>query len=718
MTDTTTEPTVDSPLIQAALAALHAGTTVILSEQALLVEERNTWQPESWLLQRCGETLADAGLGSEALTIANQLVARRPLARLQTLYRLAHQLAEKPALGPLIQHELQQWHHRFSQAHTTEGNEIERLLLVATSAALAGEIALAASCLERIDNVAKGWQRVVARPELRDQLALTIVHIGPHPLTNDLIHVAIRRFDDAGAQLLLAITTLLQAEIAHQTPRQPDTPQMEKTESAATKADRMMRNCLDTLQLSTLVSLQSRRVAAMIFGQAGDVDEVLTQLATIESVQNAQRETGYTSAKEESILVRQVKRTSANSDVDFLVYTLRNAVDVMPLHKVRREERIALADQLALLGTRSDGWTAASAIATLVELGALHYAIQVVEHIAPQDPSRSEGLLMLVRGLMKLGEEEMAADQARQALDWAASLEVRNPARALTWGLAEIYLQYHQPTIALQLLDRWREPVGWRARLRNFWGEQIDDDGLRNRRLHLHALLQVECNQHKSRPGNHTSNNEIADSHIADEHISRDYIDEEMTAQINGPLQSSKRAEAKKDMANAQQVPEPKQEIPPLLRSLQRAAPRLLEGESLVNFYIDGLLQPLLQSNRQEDAWGVLPDLRRALLKTSGSKHASRVAEVATLLAEEISHSGKGHPERSGAEDSDNSNKKARHIIDAFLRDLWRESAERGLWQVVHSIEGALPLILALEGPGGVLAVAQSLHGKTGQETV
>lgn len=673
----TTAPLTDSPLLQSAFAALQAGGTVVLDEQALLVEERNSWQPHSWLIQRCWETLADGGFGPEALAVANQLIARRPLARLQATYRLARQLPEKPALLPLVQHELQQWQYRLFHTHPQEANDIERLLLVATSAALANEIALAASCLERLDNIPKGWQRVVARTELREQLALAIVHIGPHPLTNDLINIAIRRFDDAGAQLLFAVTSLLQTEGA----RLQQSPTDSNPSLTIARHERMLRHCLDTLRLSTLVTLQSRRVAAMIFGQAGEIDEVLTQVATIESVQNAQRETGYATPSEDTTLLRQVKRVSANSDVDFLVYTLRNAIDVMPLRQLRREERIALADQLALLGVRSDGWTAASATGVLVELGALHYAMRVVEHIPPHDPSRSEALIMLVRNLLTLGEDELAAEQAQRALDWAESLEMRNPERALTWGLAELYLQHHRPTVALQLLERWREPTGWRQRLQKLWGEAIDDDGLRNRRLRLHALLQLA--QIPATTSSSVDGTEAAT---------------EMT-EVRQPARTI--AATKKNATPALTLPNPAQEIPTLLRTLRRAAPRLLEGEALVHFYVDGLFQPLLQANHQEEAWELLPDIRHSLLSSSGNKHAARVGEVATLLQKELQPgvADKHHAPPSG---------KIRSIIDAFLRDLWRESAQRGLWQVVHSIEGALPLLLMIEGPGGLLAIAQA----------
>jgi hypothetical protein len=696
------ELAVESPLVSAAVAALRTAATVVLDEQALLVEERNIWQPESWLLQRCWETLANAATGSEALAVAARLADRQPLAPLQALYRLARQLRQRPALGPLLEHHLQQWRYRLFHTHPEEAKSIERLLLVATSAALTGDSTLAAACLERLDNVAKGWERVVARPELRDQLALCLVHIGPHPLVNDLINIAIRRFDDAGAQLLYAITTLLSAELAALHGAQPahaaaDAAALANTDQASEqiKAARLLRHCLDTLRLSTLVSLQSRRVAAMIFAQTGEIDEVLTQVATIERVQSAQRSTGYAPQKDDPTVLRQVKRSSANSDVDFLVYTLRNAIEAMPLRRLRREERIALADQLARLGIQSDGWTAASAAGTLVELGALRYAVEVVEHVSPHDPARSEGLLMLVRSLMALGENTMAAEQAQRALDWAESLTVRNPERALTWGLAEIYLHYQQPQIALQLLARWREPTGWRQQLRQLkgrlWSETINDDELRNRRLRLHALLQLTAQQ----------------------------VSGDGTITAATRLSSADTGFTTATGVASEEI-DPAKEIPPLLRSLRRAAPRLLDGEALLHFYMDGLLRPLLHTGHEQQAWALLPDLRTALLTTSGNKHAVRVHDLTQLLltqlrltqslADELPPRGAGPSDRAevpvqvrAAHDE------VRGVVEGFLRDLWRDSATRGTWQVVHSLEGALPLLLTLEGPAALVALAQAV---------
>lgn len=704
-----------SPLIAEAVAALQAAAKVQLSEEALLVEERNTWQPESWLIQRCWQTLADAGNGNEALELAGLVADRHPNAPVQALSRLAGQLQTRPALGPLLQHELQRWHYRLFHTHPEEANQIERLLLVAVSAALTDDMRLAAACLERLDNLPKGWERVVARPDLRDQLALCVVHIGPHPLVNDLINIAIRRFDDAGALFLYAVTTLLveclEAAGASAKTVSSATPADELT---ITKWQRLLNHSLDTVRNATLVSMQSRRVAAMIMGQAGEVDEVLVQVETIERVQTAQRETGYTVEKEDPTVLRQVKRTNANRDVDFLVYTLRNAVDAMPRRHLSREDRITLADKLALLGIQSDGWTAAGAAATLVELGALRYAVEVIDHVSPQDPSRSEGLLMLVRSLMAVGEPALAAEQAKRALDWAASMPVRNPERALTWGLAELYLQYQQPKIALQLLARWREPTGWRESLRKLWRESLDDDGLRNSRLRLQALLQL--NLGSTEPNSHEQRS--PEQRSPEQQIPRQPADPEGRQLATDPSTLLLGRSSSGDGSATPSIPatdaELKKEIRNLLRTLRRAAPQLLDGEALIHFYVDGLLRPLLEAGYYQEAWTLLPDLNQALCALSGNKQTIRVQEVTecfrTLLHERRRREMAGETGGDGTDAGALDLTTLRATVEGFLRDLWRASVARGLWQVVHTIEGALPLLLDLDGAPAIVTIAQTAN--------
>jgi len=634
------------PLAQLALRALTAASAVLPDEAALLVEERSVWQPESWLVQRCWETLADAGVGREVFEVAGLIADRQPLAPLQALQRLASQVARRPALLPLVQYELERWAHRLFFTFPEEGVQIERLLLLGVSAALVDDHNLAASCLERLDQLPKGWSRVLARPETRDQLAHCIAHIGPHPLVNSLVTSAIRRHDEAGAQLIHAITTQVRALLDQGT-------------AGAHRhrlLTRLMARCIDTVRHGALINLQSRRMATIILGQAGEVEAVLAQLAVMQSVQEAQRATGYTTHKEDSTLIRQVKRTSANREVDFLVYTLRSAIAAMPLSTLSRTERIALADQLALLGIRSDGWTAASAAATLIELGALKYAIEVVEHIAPTDPARSEGLLALVRGLLAAEEFALAEEQAQRALQWARTQGGRNADRAVTWGLAELYLQHQQPAVALQWLSRPEPTTLWQAWLARWRAKRIDDDELRNSRLRFQALLQLE-----NQPP-HSAAPDAAPSAL--------------------PSARATTAKAR-----------PK-ELQDLLRTLRRAAPRLLEGEALLHFYLDGLLAPLLAAGRHSQAWELLPALQQALATTSGNKHAVRVAEAARLLTP----TDPAHRETDAAPNP---------LIEKFLQDLWQERAARGVWQTVHSIEGALDLLLSIEGPTSLVAIAR-----------
>lgn len=641
--------TTTMPLMQHVLTALRRAGQKPTDEQSTLIEERNVWQPNSWLIQRCWETLADAGADEEALQVARLLEARQPLAPLQALYRTTRQVAQNASQSPMLYQELQRWHYRLFHSQSEPANYVEQLLYVAAAAAILGEEALALACLERIDQAPKAWARLVAHPQPREQLATALAHTSPNPLTTQLITSAIRRFDDAGAQLLHAVTIQLhQAVMDHRaTPVQA----------------RLLVQCIDTVRHATIVNLQSRRIAATLLGQAGQVNEVLAQVATIQNVLSAQRATGYNANKEDAHLLRQVKRTTANRDVDFLVYTLCNAIEVMPLRQLQREERIALADQVASWGARSDGWTAASAAATLIELGAIKYAIAVVDQILPTDPARSEGMLTLVRGLLKMDELQLAATEAERALAWARAQPGRNPERALTWGLAEIYLHYNQPQTALRLLDRWREPpVSWQHKIRTFWQEAVDDDSLRNSSLRFRALLQLDQQRLAATPK-------------------------------SGDTSALVRAK----------------EIQALFHKLQKWAPRLLEGEALVHFYMDNLLQPLLAANIQRQVWDLLPQVQAALATISGNKHATRVAEVAKLFAQQLavasapdqqvtSEAGVAPIDRAAIETH----------LETFLVDLWTSSAQRGIWQTVHSIEGSLPLLLVCKGPAALVTIAQN----------
>jgi hypothetical protein len=47
-------------------------------------------------------------------------------------------------------------------------------------------------------------------------------------------------------------------------------------------------------------------------------------------------------------------------------------------------------------------------------------------------------------------------------------------------------------------------------------------------------------------------------------------------------------------------------------------------------------------------------------------------------------------------------------IFSRFVLNLWQVDSERGLWQLVRGIDGSLPLVLALEGPGALTDLAHT----------
>ena len=352
-----------------------------------------------------------------------------------------------------------------------------------------------------------------------------------------------------------------------------------------------------------------------------------------------------------------MKRPQSDADIDFQVYTLREAIRAMPLRYIPRETRVELAAHLARLGMKSDGWTAAGAAASLAELGALKFAADVVDSIKPTDATRSEGVIALVRGLVAVGDMPAAAEQVRKGLAWARNSAGRNPERALIWGLAEAYLEFDHPQETLALLDEWRTESGFLARMRSRLNPTLSDDDLRLKRLRLQALLRMESG--------------------------------------NPDLSLDERA---------------------LLDELQLWAPQLLEGEALIDFYADALLRPLLTAGRTRAAWALLPQIQAALATSTGEKHATRVRQVAALLARQVRLAAVGAPltdirdQRDLRDETEQEDTLA--VFGHFLNDLWTADANRGLWQVVYGINGSLPLVHALEGPATVVNIAHAAHNQ------
>ena len=625
------------PLAQRAVDALITATQTQVDGKPAPIEERAVHRPDSWLIRKCWEALADAGAAEPAIQVAGLAAQRHPLARLQVLHRLSRQIDHHFGLASAVARDLAAQERDVFDRNASRGSllQAEKLLYAAATAANLDDRHLAFACLERLDQFAQPWDRMIVRPDQRTLLAEIVFRAGLHPLTRAFMAAAPRRFGDAGAQFLLEITTAASRHLqrAHPAPR----------------SARMLALGVDTLRNAAITSLHGRRLAATVFAQAGLTDELLAQLATIANIQIARRESGLSLHNGDPSLLRQVKRPTANADVDFLVYTLREAVRAMPLRLVTREARIQLADQLVVLGTRSDGWTAASAAGTLVELGAIKYAVEVVGKIPVNDPARSEGALSLIRGLLAVHEDALADEQAQKALAWARTYPGRNPERAIIWGLAEVYLGRQRPDKALALLNQWQEPAGFVRRVRNLFGQTVDDDQLRNDGLRLRALLQ------------------------------------------QGSVVPS--------------------QIQALVEQLGLWAPRLLEGEALVNFLMDDMLAPLLAAGRTRLALSLLPAIREALRSGSGEKHAVRVAGVAhTLLAELASPASVKAPEGDDDETSSLTlDADTRAALEQFVLGLWKNDAQRGLWQTVHGIEGSLPLVIALEGPPAVMAIARAV---------
>ena len=637
----TVPPTPPPALAWAAQEQLARGASLAHSDETLAVEERSVWRPDSLVLQHCWATLADAGSGPEALSVAALAAERQPASRQEALYRLARQAQGKPALVRVVEQSLAEQSALLHGATLTPAPYFpQQLLLCAATAAHLNNAGVALNYLEKIDQTDRAWERIVASPEQRMILAETIVHAGPHPLVLTLLDSALRRFGDAGAELLLRVSEQINPAIG------PD--------NVENKQARLLRHCVDTFRYGMLTTLQSHRMAAAVYARAGRFDETLKEVETIANIQDGHRVGSFSSRSSDQNLLRQVKRPQSDADIDFQVYTLREAIRAMPLRYIPRETRVELSAHLARLGMKSDGWTAAGAAASLAELGALKFAADVVESIKPTDATRSEGVIALVRGLVAVGDMAAADEQVRKGLAWARASAGRNPERALIWGLAEAYLEFDHPEHSLALLDEWRSDTSLLARLRSRFIPTLSDDELRLKRLRLQALLRLDNNS--------------------------------------------------ADLSIDEQA---------LLDDLRQWSPQLLEGEALIDFYADGLLRPLLAAGRTRAAWSLLPQIQAALATSTGEKHTTRVRQVASLLARQVRLAAVATPLQDGGDESLQEDTQA--VFGHFLNDLWTADANRGLWQVVHGINGSLPLVHALEGPATIVAIADAAHTQGGQ---
>ncbi len=553
------------PLASRAIDFLSASTRNMLEQPGAKPADSSIWLPDSRLMQSCWRELAENGAAEEALSVALLQERQNPLASIQALHSISIVAQREAELRPIVAGELGAMYSKLFEDWIVSDatRQTERLLLAAASAINIGNEPRALSYLERLDQIDRAWDRVLLRSESRTVLAKIVSQIGLHPLISYLIATSIRRHEEVGAQFLHEI-------VAHLKPKDND-------EKLPRRSARLLRKCVQTFQFAPLTSLNSRRLAALVFGQACMIESVLAQLSTMANVQEARRESGIGSSVTNPQLLRQVTRPNANPDVDFQAHTLQQAISVMPVRTISRDDRVQLANRIAELAVQSDGWTAAGSTATLVRLGALKYAVDVVNFIAPTDPTRSEGVISLVRALLESGEDEQAQAQVEKTLVWLSESAGQNSLRATIWGLAEAYLDHGKPEMALFLLDQRQEHPSFSSRIRRWMRPYWTDDMLRDNRIRFRALL-ASAN--------------------------------DWTSQIQE-----------------------------LYDELLKWAPVLLDGEALTGFYLDGLLSPLLAGGLRQPAMALLPALADAISHSTSDKHVAHVRKASAMLRPMIEQS-------------------------------------------------------------------------------
>ena len=164
------------PLADAAVNALTAAAQA-QSPDSGVVDERAVFRPDTWLLQCCWQNLADAGEFVQALRVARLAAPRQPLAPIHCLHRLSKQIDQHWGLANAVAAELAGMAPVLfgPPSGAASGVEAERLLNAAATAANIGERQLAFACLERLDQLLKPWDSILAHPDQRGMLAATIL---------------------------------------------------------------------------------------------------------------------------------------------------------------------------------------------------------------------------------------------------------------------------------------------------------------------------------------------------------------------------------------------------------------------------------------------------------------------------------------------------------------------------------------------------------------
>ncbi len=605
-------------LTQAALEALQEAAAVGGAE-----EPRQIRRPDTWLLRRCWQALADHGAPAAAFHVLRLVSRREPLALFRALPRLARRAHQEAGLAVALEIQLDRMRPLVRRPRRDPLHVwAEHLLSLACAAAHLDDEDLALACLERLDQEAGVWDTVVAQERLRELLAEIIGLVGLHPLTGDLLQQAVDRYDTAGASLVRQVAVY--AAAGH--PGEPNR--------------RLLHHCVEVFRRAALVSLEARRHAVVVLALEGRVDEILDQIRVMASVQEARRESSLFEGGDDDWLVRQVRRFRADPDVDFRFYALKEAVDHLAASQVPPEQLRLLAETIAFHGMQSDGWTAAAAVQTLLRLGSVEQAKSVVNHLDPRDTTRSEAYRALIEGLLSQGQVDDAAEQARLALIWARTLASRNTERLLLWNLARAFLQHRHPARALALLRQHRRFDLWH-RMRRLLDGRPDEDRVREEVLLLHAAL------------------------------------------LGDPLDV--------DQAMAH------------LANIRRWGPQTWPGRLLALFYLETVLETLLETGHDDLVWAFLPDIQQALDGLQGRELPARLEELSLRLVARLRQMAPTTPDPGPSQGAS----EAREILGRFLMGLWKDSAAQGVWRMVYALGGTLPLLIALEGSEAVVSVAE-----------
>ncbi len=547
-----------STLGHQAIQALQRALSSLQASPRLLKEERSIRQPDSWLVERCWRMLARTGRAESALVLATLAVSRQPLAVSRALLALAAAGAQHRDVRQFVHKRLVQHTQLLLQtpADTVETYS-EHLILASATAAYLRQPALIFSCLERLDQISDTWSAILDSPDLRPHLAIAVAAAPLHPLTAQLIATCLPRFELAGAQFLTELTAHCVTTSGEVRPERRDT----------------MELCLTSVQTYQPADVTIRRYTTTVLARAGECQAVLDAMTIMDNIIEAQRENTLPARDVDDNILRHVVRTGANTDIDFQVFTLQEALRALPTSRRGDHAVQSLADSLIRLAGRSDGWTAAGATAVLMELGWPTAASDMVEQIPLADPARSDAICVIVQGCLERLEPAQADAQVRRSWPWINQLPDEHIKRLTIRRLAEAYIQAGYTQQGMALLAR-RSRSGWRQRLFRSAPKEPEEWRLSE------TWLQLLC-QLKTSP----------------------------------------------DQATAAEKA--------LMRRVTTRAPILLEGEALASFYLR-VLPPLLACERWTYLTDLLPGLQKALLRIKGMKHAVRTRDCTHYLIQAL----------------------------------------------------------------------------------